>query len=234
LRAPNGRPPFPLPSLVWFLSLSLTLAGCAGRRPVLEPPAGVEAVEGHGSASIQGEETALKGKFSFVFRKPGRGRIDVSGPFGTTAYFLLFEGDSARLVVPSKKIYAEEPSATLMGRFLGFELGPDEVLSLLSGQWPERGPDAGAGPAWALSRDGGGHVVRGERGGFVFEIPEFFPGTGVPRSVRFSGAGSSGRMKVLSLGFNPALRPEAFGTAFLEKYTRRTWGEMQDILRNER
>lgn len=210
------------------------MAGCAGRRPVLEPPAGVEAVEGHGSASIQGEDTALKGKFSFVFRKPGRGRVDVSGPFGTTAYFLLFEGREARLVVPSKKIYAEEPSATLMGRFLGFELGPDEVLCLLSGQWPDRGPETGPGPAWTLGRDGRGHVVRGERGGFVFEVSELFPGTGVPKSVRFSRPGSSGQMKVLSLRFNPAERPEAFATAFLGRYARKTWDEMQEILRNER
>ena len=177
---------------------------------------------------------ALKGKFSFVFRRPGRGRVDVSGPFGTTAYFLLFEGDAARLVVPSKKVYAEEPSGTLMGRFLGFELRPDEVLRLLTGQWPESGPEEGGGPAWTLERDGLGHVVRGERGGFVFEVPEFFRGTGVPRSVRFFRSGSSGRMKILSLRFNPADRPEAFNTAFLGKYGRRTWEEMQDILRNER
>lgn len=232
MSAHHVRRPSPRAALAGSLGLVLALAGCAGRRPVLEPPAGVAAVEGHGSASIQGEDTALKGKFSFVFRKPGRGRVDVSGPFGTTAYFLLFDGAAARLVVPSKKIYAEEPSATLMGRFLGFELAPDEVLSLLSGQWPEGG--RGAGPDWTLSRDERGHVVRGERGGFIFEVPEFFPGTGVPRSVRFSRAGSSGRMKVLSLRFNPAERPEAFATGFLEKYVRKTWDEMQDILRNER
>ncbi len=177
---------------------------------------------------------ALKGKFSFVFRRPGRGRVDVSGPFGTTAYFLLFEGDAARLVVPSKKVYAEVPSGTLMSRFLGFELRPDEVLRLLAGQWPEGAPEADPGPAWALDRDGRGHVVRGERDGFVFEVPEFFPGTGVPRSIRFSRDASSGRMKILSLRFNPADRPQAFGTAFLERYSRRTWEEMQDILRNER
>jgi hypothetical protein len=234
LSAFDGRRSCPLFALVASLSIVLALAGCAGRRPVLEPPAGVVAVEGHGSASIQGEDTALKGKFSFVFRKPGRGRVDVSGPFGTTAYFLIFEGPAARLVVPSKKVYAEEPSTTLMGRFLGFELGPDEVLCLLSGQWPDRGPEADPGPAWTLSRDGGGHVVRGERGGFVFEVPEFFPGTGVPRSVRFSRPGSSGQMKVLSLRFNPEERPEAFATAFLGRYARRTWDEMQDILKNER
>lgn len=234
MKAPNGHPSFFPPSLLLLCLLALTLAACAGHRPVLEPPAGVEAVEGHGSASIRGEETALQGKFSFLFRRPGRGRVDVSGPFGTTAYFLLFDGAAARLVVPSKKIYAEEPSATLMGRFLGFELTPDEVLSLLTGQWADRAPEAGAGPAWALGRDGLGHVVRGERGGFVFEVAELFPGTGVPRSVRFSRAGSSGRMKVLSLRFNPEERPEAFAAAFLEKYKRKTWDEMQDILRNER
>jgi len=236
LRAPNGLPVFlrPFRSKPLWLPLALTLAACAGRHPVLDPPPGVAAVEGHGSAAIRGEDTALKGKFSFVFRRPGRGRVDVSGPFGTTAYFLLFDGDAARLALPSKKAYADVPSGTLMGRFLGFELKPDEVLCLLSGQWPGGGPEAGGGPGWVFTRDGRGRVVRGERNGFIFEVTDFFPGTGVPRSFRFSRSGSSGRIEILSVGFNPADRPEVFSTAFIERYTCRTWEEMLDILRNER
>lgn len=214
----------------------LVLASCAGKPPVLvPPPAGVDSVAGYASASIEGEETALKGKFAFLFRRPGVGRVDVSDPFGATLYFLLFEQDAAYIVVPSKKAYAEERPEALMDRFLGFGLRPDEVIRLLSGEWRDvgTGGEQGQVGVWSLERDGSGRVVRGERNGFRFEVPEFFPGAGVPRSLLFSGSGTSGRIKILTLRFNPASRPEALDAAFLKAFRRLSWDDIQGILRNE-
>jgi hypothetical protein len=211
----------------------LLLASCAGRLPVVvPPPAGVDAVAGYASASIEGEEMALKGKFAFLFRRPGAGRVDVSGPFGSTLYFLLFDKDTAYLVVPRKKTYAEEKPESLMGRFLGFSLHPDELLRLLSGDWRESRESLGE-PAWRLGRDESGRVVVGERDGFRFEIPEFFPGAGVPRILVFSAPGTSGRIRLLTVRFNPAPRPEALAADFLRSFHRRSWEEIQEILRNE-
>jgi len=223
------------PSAVPARGLALVLmglwcAGCGGPPPVLAPPqAGVEAVAGLASASVQGEEMALQGKFAFVFRRPGFGRVDVPGPFGATVYSLLFETDSGYLVVPSRKIYAAERSDELMNRFLGFGLRPSEVIDLLSGVWPE----AGTGSLWSLRRDAGGRVSHGEKGGFLFDVTEFFPGAGVPRSLTFSAVGTAGRINVLSLRFNPAPRPEAFDTGFLERFRRGSWEEIRNILKDE-
>jgi outer membrane biogenesis lipoprotein LolB len=215
------------------LFLALLLASCAGRPPLLVPPAaGVDAVAGYASASIEGEEMALKGKFAFLFRRPGAGRVDVSNPFGTTLYFLLFKQDAAYLVIPSKRAYAEESPETLMGRFLGFSLRPDEIIRLLSGDWGARG-DEGGETLWSLERDGSGRVVRGERNGFRFEVHEFFSGAGVPRNVLFSNSGTAGRIRILAMRFNPAPRPESFGVEFLKTFHRWSWDEIQGLLKDE-
>ena len=225
---------FPPGRAAAFFLFALALASCARRVPVLIPPAtGVEAVAGFGSASIEGEEVALKGKFAFTFRTPGLGRIEAFDPFGRMIYYMVFGSGRAYLVLPSKKAYAEEAPETLMNRYLGFPLLPDEVILLLGGQWNGGEADGGPGGAWALERDGPGRVVRGEKKGFRFKVPEFFPGGGVPRVVLFSRAGASGRVKILSLSFNPPPRPEAFETSFLKSFSRKSWEEIQEIARDE-
>ncbi|HVP90414.1 MAG TPA: hypothetical protein VMS75_04265 [Terriglobales bacterium] len=205
---------------------ALLLAACARRPPVLVPPAsGVEAVAGYAAASVHGETADVKGKFAFLFRRPGLGRVEVFDPLGRTVYYIVFTGQTAYLVVPGRKAYAEDRPAAMVARFLGFALGPDEALVLLSGQWPESAGVVAAG--WALGRDPQGRVIRGERGGLVFEVAGFFPGAGVPRTVTFSRPGASGRLRVLSLEFNPAPRPGAFGTGFLKTFARRPVEELE-------
>ena len=94
----------PGPSLI-----VLSLAACARRAPVLVPPSGgVEAVEGFGSASIAGVDAAIKGKFGFVFRRPGLGRVEAVDPIGRTAFLIVFRDGRAWFVLPGKKVYAED------------------------------------------------------------------------------------------------------------------------------
>jgi len=212
--------------------LAGVLASCSGRPPVLVPPrGGVEAVEGYGSASVQGAETDVKGKFAFLFRRPDLGRVEAFDPLGRTVYYMIFKGDAAYFVVPSKKAYAEEKPETLMARLLGFSLRPGEIIPLLSGQWSvgdeQPGGDASAG--WTLGKDAEGRVARGRRNALSFEVKEFFPGTGVPRTVIFSRPGTSGRVKVLSARFNPAPRPEAFESSFLKTFTRKSWEDIREM-----
>jgi hypothetical protein len=208
------------------------MISCAKRPPVLVPPAAaIEAVAGFGSASVEGEEMALKGKFAFNFRLPDLGRVEAFDPFGRMTYYIVIGSGRAYLVLPSKRAFAEEPPETLMGRLLGLSLSPEEVIDLVGGQWT--GGEAGGGPpgAWTLERDGLGRVVHGEKNSFRFEAEEFFPGDGVPRVVRFSRDAASGRMKILSLVFNPPPRPEAFETPFLRAYIRKSLEEILEMVR---
>ena len=81
-----------------------------------------------------------------------------------------------------------------------------------------------------MDRDAGGRVARGVRGGFSFTVRGFFPGDGVPREIGLEGPGTSGRVKVLKLGFNPPPREEAFDVAFLRAYAPKTWEEILELL----
>ena len=225
---PAVRGRFPLaPALTIVLVLALAGSACLSRTPRLVPPAGgVEAVEGFGSASVTGAEASIKGKFGFVFRRPGLGRIEAVDPLGRTAFLIVFHDDRAWFVLPDRKIFAEDGAAVMMERFLGVALPPDEALALLSGSW---GAD-GVGGGWTIERDAEGRGARGVRDGVSLTVRTFFPGAGVPREIAVEGPGGSGRVKVLKLGFNPSGRPEAFDTAFLRSYAAKTWEEILELL----
>jgi hypothetical protein len=216
--------------LAGALLLAASVIACVRRVPALVPPSdGVEAVEGFGSASIAGVEASLKGKFGFVFRRPGFGRVEAVDPLGRTAFLIVFRGDRAWFVVPGKKVYAEDGAAVMMGKFLGVTLLPDEAVRLLSGTWGA-GEVSDGESGWTAERDAQARVVRGARGGYVFSIREFFPGDGVPREIGLEGPGTSGRVRVLKLGFNPAPREEIFNVEFLRGYAQKTWEGILELL----
>lgn len=221
-----------------FFSLCLILFGLACRvtPPVLAPPpSGIEAVEGWGRAVVQGKEAVLKGRFAFRFRRPRQGRLEGLDPLKRTLYFLLLSGDEAYFVIPSKKIYAMDDPESLLKRFLGFSLRHEDVIALLSGQWPKdlRRDERGGPEQWILMRDDKDRVIGGRKEGTSFEIRAFFKKTNVPRSIRFQNEPVSGEMKIYSVRFNPPPRPEAFAAAFLKVYEKRTWEEVQEILKRE-
>ena len=221
----RGRVP-----LAAALLIVLVLTSCARRQPRLVPPSGgVEAVEGFGSASIAGVEASIKGKFGFVFRRPGLGRVEAVDPVGRTAFLILFRADKAWFVLPGRKVYAEDEAGLTMERFLGVALLPDEAVRLLSGTWPSAAK-AEEESGWTVDRDSGGRVARGVNGGFSFTVREFFPGDGVPREIGLQGPGTSGRVNVLKLGFNPPAREGTFDIAFLRLYAQKTWEEILELL----
>jgi hypothetical protein len=213
---------------------ALLAAGAAGacvrRPPVLIPPSeAVQAVEGFGSASISGAEASIKGKFGFVFRRPGLGRIEAVDALGRTAFVILFREGRAWFVLPGRKVFAEDGAAAMMERFLSIALLPDEALGLLSGTWSGAGAeDEGAG--WRIERDDEGRIGRGASGDFSFAVRAHFRGDGVPRELDVAGPGASGRVRVLKLGFDPPPRDEVFDTAFLRAYAPKTWEEILELL----
>ena len=233
---PHRRAPAATELVVTAL-VALLAGTCGGPSPKIVPPAGeVEAVEGYGNASVRGGEATLKGKFSFLFRRPGLGRIGAVDPFGRTLYFMLFRGDRAYFVLPSKKAYAEDAPQTMMERFLGFAVLPDDVIRLLGGRWPESGAGGTAGESageWKLERTSGGRVSGGAKDGLTFKVEEFAGSSDVPKVLSFSEAASSGRLKILTLRFNPPDRPEAFDPGFLDKFSRTSWDDLVEMMRRE-
>ena len=211
--------------LTGIFLIAATLTACARRPPRLVPPSGgVEAVEGYGSASIKGAEASIKGKFGFVFRRPGLGRIEAVDPIGRTAFLIMFRGERAWFILPGRKVYAEDGAAIMMERFLGIALLPDEAVRLLSGTWGEGYSD------WSVKPDSDGRIGRGVCGDFSFQVREFFPGDGIPRDVVLEGPGTSGRIKLLKLGFNPPVREEVFDLAVIRVYAPKTWEEILALL----
>jgi len=206
------------------------LGACASRPPRLVPPAGpVEAVEGFGSATISGADASVKGRFGFVFRRPGLGRIEAVDPIGRTVFLLVLREDRAWFVLPRRKVYAEDAADVMMRRVLGVVLRPDEVLRVLAGSW-EAGPGGEGQHDWRVDRDGEGRVFRGASGDVAFTVRAFFPGDAVPREIGLTGPDASGRIKVLKMGFNPASRPALFDVGFLRAFEPKTWAEILELL----
>jgi hypothetical protein len=225
--------------LVTSLLTALAAAACAPRPPRLVPPSGgAQAIEGFGSAAIAGAEASVKGRFGFVFRRSGLGRIEASDPIGRTVFIILFREGRAWFVLPGRKAYAEDAAPVMMGRFLGVALDPREAFLLLSGTWGTGAgrPDGRAGDegrledAWELVEDAEGRVAGGRHGGFSFTVRSFFPGDGVPREIAVAGDGVSGRVKVLKLAFDPATPDGAFDAGFLGRYAAKTWDEILELI----
>jgi outer membrane biogenesis lipoprotein LolB len=208
----------------FLILLVLLIGACSGPPPRLVPPTGgVEAVEGYGSASISGAEASVKGKFGFVFRRSGLGRIEAVDPIGRTAFLIHVRDGRAWFVLPGRKVYTEGDVRTMMERVLGIALSPGEAISLLTGGWPEAG-------AWRVERDERGRVAHGSSGDYSFTVRTWFPGDAVPREVGVAGPAAAGRIKVLKLGFDPPERPEAFDTAYLRTFAPKTWDEILELI----
>jgi hypothetical protein len=228
-------------SRVASLFAILWAASCAGRAPRLVPPAAeVVAVDGFGSASIVGTEASVKGKFGFVFRKEGLGRVEAVDPIGRTAFVIIFREGRAWFILPGRKVYAEDSAGAMMERFLGVALEPWEAVQLLSGTWGKGGTRVTlrqnddvvfADDVWSFIDDDRGRIVEGIHDKFSFKVKSFFPGDAVPREIELrSFVGTSGRVKVLKLAFNPAPRDEAFNTAFLGRFAAKSWDELLELI----
>ena len=156
---------------------------------------------------MRGEDAAVKGKFAFLFRRPGLGRVEAVDPIGRTAFLMIFREDRAYFVVPGKKVYAEEAPEVLMKRFLGVCLPPDEAVRLLTGTWGTSGARKRTAGAWSRTTgDGPPAAARRLR----IHGPGVFPGDGVPRDIGLEGPGD------VRAGESPQarLQPAAAGRGF--------------------
>ena len=217
--------------------LLVFLGECSVRPPVITLPRGpVDRIEGYASLSLNSAQVSSRGKVSFVFSLPQKGRMEGFGPLGRSLYQIVIEEESGVFIFPSKKVYWRGRAEEIVEKFLGFPLRLDEMIGLLTGRWDEvlaGRVQAPSGPQWILDKDREGKVLSGRRDEVRFEIKEFFGGTGVPRILLFKNSSGSGRLKILRIGFNRPLKSRVFDLTFLEDYQSKSWTEIETIIRDE-
>lgn len=227
-----GRPPAAVTWVVGLvLMVSLLLTGCSRRLPILSVPAGgIRAVEGTGTGWMKGAAIALKGRFAFSFNGSGQGRVEAFDPLGRTAFILITDRDREFLAIPSERTYSEAGPGVFAARFLGLDLGPLEMLGLLSGGGEGAGRLEAGG--WRLEFDERGRIRRGEKEGRTFEVTNWFGPGPVPREVR-THLGRTGRITFKSVRFNSQPRTGVFETGFLLHFKRKTIEELEATIANE-
>jgi len=208
---------------------SLFLLQCRNA-PLIILPSPMERMEGYASLSLSGSQGSAKSKFSFLLELPRQGQIEVFDLLGRTVYRLLIEGSEAYFILPSKKVYWQGGREEIIEKFLGFALSPEEIGSLLSGQWKRRGIEEGK---WNIERDEKDRVVAASRNDLRFEIRQFFPQSPVARLVFFRHSLGRGRLKILNIKFNQPLKEAAFSLSFLQDFAPCTWEEIERMLGNE-
>lgn len=217
------------PRLVGSFLALLLLISCSFSRWTPPPlPSRIERLEGYASLRVRGESGSAKSKFSFLFQLPHQGRIDVTSVLGKTIYQIFIDKRRAFLVIPSKKVYWQGQEEEIIDKFFGFRLGLEDLVSLFSGQWKksEREPEEG----WILEKDGQGRIVRGFKEDLIFVVEEFFKNSSVIRRLTFRHPLSSGQLKILAINFNQPLKGGVFVLIFLNKYERKTWAEIEEML----
>lgn len=222
----------------WLLILAALFWGLSCTIPqvrISPPPSEIRRMEGYASLRTSNEQGTAKSKFSFLFQLPNQGRIDVSSILGKTLYQIIIQEGESFFIVPSKKVYWQGEEGEIIDKFLGFELKLHELVSILSGQWKEKGErssDYGR-EEWFLEKDQAGRIKRGHRGDLEFEVIEFFKNTGVARRLAFQHSASQGRITILQLKFNNPVKKEVFSLHFLKNYQLKTWEEIEEMM-NER
>jgi len=193
------------------------------------PPPQIERIEGYASLRIESGDESARSKFSFLFQLPDRGRIDVSSFLGKTVYQIVIDNQTAFLLIPSKKVYWQGKEEEIVEKILGFRLNLDELISLMTGEWKvaeEKPWQRG----WILEQDEGGRIQAGQRVELGFEVIEFFPNTSVVRLLTFEHPLNRGRLKILAINFNQPLKEGVFSRQFLNRYQKKSWAEIEEML----
>jgi hypothetical protein len=172
----------------------------------------------------------LRGRVLAGIAAPGRLRLEAVAPFGPPVFILAASGTSATLLLPrDNRVLTGEPASAILGALVGLELGPDDLLAILSGciaDSPEpssgrRYPggwarvDLAGGSVAYLDQKGEGWRIRaGVRPGLAIEYEP--PAGGGLSRVRLQVPAGSGtpasdvRLGLSQVEINPQLGPEVF------------------------
>ncbi|MBS3818291.1 hypothetical protein KGY73_02140 [bacterium] len=193
-------------------------------------PSQLEALEGYASLRTSGERGTARSKFSFAFKFPYKGKIGVTNFLGQTLYQIFITKGASYLVVPSKKVYWKGSSQEVIDKFLGFRLTLAEICFLLTGQ--KKGKER-LWKKWEIRRDEKGRIKGGHRGLFYFKVKEYFSQSYLIRVLTFHHSVNEGRIKVLTVNFNPTVKEKALFPPNLRNYEQKTWREIQRMIQNE-
>ncbi len=135
------------------LAFGVVVASCAKSPPALPPPVPLEASEsearlaelGHEAMAVRryqglvrirgkGPEGGFDAKLVVLFERPGRLRVELLGPFGTTRWSAVSDDDGITAYFPGRRQYVREDDVEdVVERLMGVRLSPVEMMALLSG-----------------------------------------------------------------------------------------------------
>jgi hypothetical protein len=196
------------------------------------PPTAVHSIEGYASLRVQGDQGAYRSKFSFLFKLPDQGKIVVFDPLGRTVYQIVVMQGRSYLVVPSRKAYWEGDEEEIINNFLGFRLNMREMIFLLGGGSKEiSGHGELDQEGWLFSKDKDGRINEAAKMELRIVMEEFFESTPYARVLAFDHPLNTGRLKILRMAFNPTFGSEAFSTGFLDRFEKKSWEEIQEMMK---
>lgn len=214
--------------------LLILLGSCRSSKVLFSPPpSSVQSIEGYASLRIQGDQGTFRSKFSFLFQLPDQGKIVVFDPLGRTVYQIVVIHGQSYLVVPSRRAYWEGDEEDIIDNFLGFRLNLREMIFLLSGNKEEMsGQDKIDLKDWFFIKDEGGRIKEATKRNLRILMEEFFENTPFARILIFDHPTNAGRLKILRMAFNQPYDSGVFSTEFLGRFERKTWEEIQEMMKN--
>jgi hypothetical protein len=191
---------------------------------------GVRSLSAELAISGRAGSERLRGRVLAGVATPGRLRLEAAAPFGPPVFILVASGASATLLLPrDNRVLTGEPASAVLGALVGLELGPDDLLAILTGcvvvsPEPSSGRrypggwarvDLAGGAVAYLGQDGDRWRIRaGVRAGLAIEYEPAAAG-GLSR-VRLqvpasdSTPASDVRLSLSQVDVNPQLGPEVF------------------------
>jgi hypothetical protein len=171
----------------------------------------------------------LRGRVLAGIATPDRVRLEAVAPFGPPVFILAANGTNTSLLLPrDNRVLTGEPVSAILGALVGLELGPADLVAILSG-CVESSPEASAGRSfpggWGridiaggsaafLKREGARWTVRaGRRPGLAIEYGLAAGGAISRVRLEVAGGGQADtdvRVELSQVDVNPRLGPEVF------------------------
>jgi len=210
-------------------------AACHLQPPALAPvPALLDEIEGYASFKVTRSGETAKSKLSFVLEPSRRAKVEVLDLLSRTVAEIYVDGQDGYLILPLEKAYWKATPEEIIGKFLGSRLSLPEMTGLLCGRWRgERSGEELVFSEWAFEEDAGKRKVSGRKEDFEFKVLEFFRGSSVPRRLDFRSTDCRGTISLLAMAFNRPVAENLFALDFLERFSSKSWEDIEKILRHE-
>ncbi len=172
----------------------------------------------------------LRGHVLAGLSAPDRIRLEAAAPFGPPVFILVADGATATLLLPrDNRVLRGEPVAAILEALVGLDLGPSDLLAILSGcvlrdaratggrifpsGWARVDMAGGARVFLLQAPPAGWRIRAGVRPPLGFEYQ--LGADGMPTAVRLradadGGSGADVRIGLSQVAFDPSLGSEVF------------------------